>query len=245
MIVGICDEDKAWYCQAKQIIEEYALDKKINIDFIILDMKNDLQNYKGSPIDVLFINIEFKSDYSGTNLTEIIDSIQIASWINKRWKNCQIVYLTNYVYYATDVCQREYVHFVLKEHFKNHIPEIMNNLLYYMEPMRNKIVFSTVGGNILSIAPKDIIYFERNKRVTNVVTVWGEYEIWDKISTLCERLSHMNFVRCHNSYIVSLSSIREFKKDLLIMDNSVEISVSRTYRKKVIEAFTNWVNSQV
>ena len=47
------------------------------------------------------------------------------------------------------------------------------------------------------LAPEDILYFERSGRVTKMVTVWGNYEIWDKLKDVMTKLSEVDFVRCH------------------------------------------------
>lgn len=244
MIVGICDDDKIWCCKAKQIVEEYAQKIKEEIEFIIFHSKDDLKSYDGTPPDALFMDIEFEADDTEKSNEKKTNGIDIAARINKRWKSCQIIFLTNYIYYATDVYQTDHIHFILKDQFENHVQEVFDKLLYHEEFARNKIVFSTVGGNIVSIALKDILYFERDKRITKIVTVRGDYRIWDKINMIYERLSHQEFIRCHNSYIVSFSAIREFKKNILIMDNDAEISISRAYRKSVKEEFSAWIHNQ-
>lgn len=59
-----------------------------------------------------------------------------------------------------------------------------------------------------------------------------------------ERLPHLYFLRCHNSYIVYIPMIKELLKSEIILDNGQIIPVSRSYRKSTHEAFLRWAKIQ-
>lgn len=173
------------------------------------------------------------------------NGISMAAEVNRKWKKCQIVYLTNYLFYATEVYETEHVYFVLKEQFEGKIHEIFEKLRHNMEQSVKKYLFTEIGGNEISLAADDIRYFERSGRETKIVTNWGIYIIREKIGDIYERLSQVDFVRCHHSYIVYLPAIRELLKDEIIMEDGTQILVSRSYRKSVKQGFARWALTQV
>lgn len=72
-----------------------------------------IAEFSDEPIDVLFLDIEMPD----------INGIETARAVNEKWSMCQIVYLTNYLFDATEVYHTAHVFYVLKNQFeqKHHI----------------------------------------------------------------------------------------------------------------------------
>ena len=100
-----------------------------------------------------------------------------------------------------------------------------------------------IGGKNCRRRREDILYFERKGRETGIHTCWGVYAVWDKLQTLMERLPILDFVRCHNSYIVNLLSVREMRDNEFIMTEGSSVPISRRYAKTVKEAFVRWAGN--
>ena len=98
---------------------------------------------------------------------------------------------------------------------------------------------------MVSLSPGDIYYLERTERKTRLVTAWGEYEIKDRLDTCETYLTRPDFLRCHNSYIVYLPNVKEYKKGIFSMKNGDRLTISRAYEKETKAAFTRWVMSQM
>lgn len=235
MRVGICDDDSRWYQRAKEIIEAYGKKTKMIIEVLYFPSGESLERYEGMPLEVIFMDVELGTE----------NGISLAGMINKKWKNCQIIYLTNYISYATETYHTAHIFFVLKDQFQNRIGEIFGKILHIMEQKSEKLVFSVIGGKEVVLAPEDILYFERSGRVTRIVTVWGSYEIWDKLREIMENLSGTDFVRCHNSYIVYMPAVRELGKGYFILKNGTKIMISRSHLKAVKTTFMRWAMSQI
>ena len=238
MRVGICDDDAIWCRKAEQIIYKYADQTETELEVICFMIPEELNSYEGYPLDMLFMDIVLENN-------EEKNGIDLVAMVNKKWKDCQIIYLTNYLFYATEVYHTEHVFFVLKEQFEERIGEIFSKAFHQLSQTREKLVYSVIGGKEVSLAPADILYFERSGRTTNIITVYGTYPIWDKLSALTERLPKLDFVRCHNSYIVYLPAVREMLADVFLMDDGREVMISRSYRKIVKDAFMKWAVTQM
>lgn len=189
----------------------------------------------GAALDLLFLDIELGEE----------NGIAIARRVNEKWKHCQIVYLTNFLFYATEVYQTEHMFFVLKEQFERRLEEIFQKFFHQTRQKERSLIFSVIGGSRLCLAPDEILYLERLRRVTRVVTVWGDYAIWDKIDVLEQKLPKPDFLKCHSSYIVYLPAIREQRKSEFLMKNGDQIAISRSYLKKVKEGFLKWALTQM
>lgn len=240
IIAGICDDSIEWCREAAQIIQKYSVQAAIDIETICFKSEEKLLSYEGEPLEILFMDIELtEKDSKGEN------GINTAEKVNKRWKNCQVVYLTNYLYYATEIYTTRHTYYVLKEQFRTKIGEVFQKVLHELQQNEKKLIFSVIGGKEVALAPNEIIYFERRRRTTIIQTVWGSYEIWDKLEPIMQKLPELDFVRCHNSYIVYLPAVREIQKGSFVMDNSMEVMISRSYSKSAQKAFMKWAQTQI
>lgn len=234
MRTGICDDNVIWNKKARELIADYGVKTDTDIEILTFTGKKELEEYRGKPVDVLFISIELEQ---GTG-------IQLAAWVNQRWKNCQIVYLSDNLACATEVYHTAHTFFALKEQFPRRIGEVFGRVFQNMEHSGSRLVFRVIGQGEVSLRPEDILYFERRGRITAVVTVWGTYEIWEKLSCVMEKLPPLDFARCHNSYIVHFPAVRERKKNAFILENNTKILISRSYSRDVRNSFLRWAMSQ-
>lgn len=235
MVIGICDDDKTWRQRAKRLLKNWFENAEKEVEVLCFAQGGELLEYVGAALDVLFLDIELGED----------NGIAIARRVNEKWKHCQIVYLTNFLFYATEVYHTEHMFFVLKEQFERRLEEIFQKLFHQMQQKERILLFSVIGGNRLCLAPDEILYLERLRRVTRVVTVWGDYAIWDKIDVLEQKLPKPDFLKCHNSYIVYLPAIREQQKNEFLMKNGDRITISRSYLKKAKDGFLKWALTQM
>ncbi len=241
MTVGICDNDKLWCKKAEELIKKYAEKTKEEIIILNFYSVNKLEKYVGEPLDLIFMETVFEDDWERGYKK---NGIWLGDFVNKKWKNCQVVYLTNHSDYITEVYCVDHIYYVFKSEFEKWIPHIMRKAARNLEKYEEKYLFSAVGGKHFLVKAEEIRYFERSGRITKVVTVWGTYEIWDKINDISERVSKMDFLRCHNSYMIYYPVIREIVYDKITLDSGKEIPISRSYRKNVKKEFAKWALTQ-
>lgn len=72
------------------------------------------------------------------------------------------------------------------------------------------------------------------------------YKFWEnntkkKISEIEELLPSEYFVRCHRSYIVNVKYIKSILKNHVLLEDGVEIPISRGKYKEINDAFINYI----
>lgn len=88
------------------------------------------------------------------------------------------------------------------------------------------------------IARNDIDYIESLGDYVKIMTSKNAPVITkEKISNLGEKLPE-SFLRIHRSFIINSSKIQSFSREEVIMNNDISLPISRTYKKKVIEALS-------
>ncbi len=92
---------------------------------------------------------------------------------------------------------------------------------------------------ITKIRVSDIYYLETRG---HHIKIYTETEIYRKYGTLnkeLETLSRFNFLKCNQSYVVSLTKIKSIYHHEIILINNQKIPMSRKYATQVILAFYN------
>ena len=68
LVVGICDDDKIWLEESKEIIIKFAQKTKIELQIQCFSNKTQLLGYSGTPLDALFLDIELGNNENGIHL---------------------------------------------------------------------------------------------------------------------------------------------------------------------------------
>lgn len=233
MRVGICDDERIWLTEAEKIIKEYGKRTSQEMEIYSFANRQELLQREEN-LDVLFLDIELEQE----------NGVELAREVNQRWPNCQIVYLTNYLFYATEVYHTIHVFYVLKQQFSTRIDEVFAKVLHELSQREKQLVFDK-GNKTVILAPEEILYFERKLRVTRIKTTEGDWEIPDKLNDILKKLPPLDFVRCHNSYVVYFPAVREMQAGMLLMNDGEKITISRAYTKAVKEAFARWALTQL
>ncbi len=231
--IALCDSEVEYLNKAKRTIEKFV--NTISGKFKVLiynkpkELLADISNKKISPI-MLYIGVELDSG----------NGIKVVKKVNELQKECRVVYLTKYLKYATEIYSTEHFYFVKKGDLKNRLPlifekyknEIVKNDEYIGMPLKNsKYAF---------IKLNDIMFFERQGRYTIIHTVDEVYKTKNTLNEIEEKLDAKDFVRCHNSYIVSLSNIKEYQRDRITI-NEYKVPISRQYQVSTREVFKDYV----
>lgn len=234
MVIGICDDDKQWRESCKRTLEGFSSMIKLTMEIRCFATAEELLEYKDTPLDAVFLDIELGRK----------NGIFVAKKLNKTKPNCKIIYMTNYLHYATEIYNTEHIWFVVKKHFQDKVGEIISRILREFESKTSRIVLKTLKNEVISIVPSDIYYLEREKRGTRVVTVWDEYHVKERMSDIVPQLSELDFSQCHNSYVVNFRHVKELQKDMYILygeaDKEQIVQISRRYVQKTREDFLKW-----
>lgn len=232
--IGICDDELAWQEKVTDILKAYGKRQKLELTVIGFCDGHSLSMYDGDMLHILFMDIGVNDG----------DGIDLACEVNEKWPECQIVYLAGSMLYALDIYRSQHLYFVLKDQFEQRLPEVMDKALRQLRLKESNIIMTVHGKEQHFFSPNEFLYFEREKRITRIITIRGEFITNEKISSLIERLPDIDFVRCHNSYIVYLPAAEKYMKNLFLMRDGRKILISRGYRERTQRAFERWAGIQ-
>jgi len=237
MRIIVCDDEKDWLEQAVHTLKRYADQSGMHLEVSSCPDADSLFSEIRDPADLIFMDIVFGEKEE--------DGILLTRRINETCPGCQVVYLTNYLFYATEVYETEHIWFLLKEQFEEKLPKVIEKFQKLRRGRNARFVFQTSRGHTVSLPFDEILYLERSARITNVVVDKETFQTTSRIIQLMEMLPEIDFLRCHNSIIVNLNAVREIKGDELLMKNGKTLLISRAYRQRFRKGFLKWAESHL
>lgn len=211
--------------QIEDIIQHTFTNIKIETYTNPQNLLKNLEHYQEHTIFILDI------------MLDKINGIDLAQTILHVIKHAQIIFISSYLEKATDVYDVEHCYFVYKPELTRRLPLAIHKALDYIEQAHQTLVIQLKEKTQI-INTQDIEYLERDKRTTYIHCQHEIIKTSMKLSEFISILPSM-FVRCHNSYIVNLNHIKEYKREHFILNNNdyTIIPISRAYHQNVKEQF--------
>lgn len=231
MKVGIYSHEQKDGSRIGELLKEYAQRWDLEIEVVCFSENEEVLMQKEQPLDALFLEIQ----------REKKDALLVASAVNEIWGSCQIVYLADALEDAAEIYSTAHVFLAVKDQLEDRMGEILGKILYGMQPPERELLFHAIGGSWIHLSPGDVYWLERRKRVTVLETAQGTYMIHEYLSDVEKQISKLDFVRCHNSYLVNMAAVRELGKDCFRLKNGEYIPVSRHCQKKTRADFDRWL----
>ncbi|PPC64671.1 DNA-binding response regulator [Pantoea sp. ICBG 1758] len=194
-----------------------------------LDVLKYLQTHR---VDVIFLDINIPS----------LDGMLLAQNIHQFTHKPLIVFITAWKDYAVEAFELDAFDYILKPYHEARIITMLNKLEATTQPpppqnspaVTPQTVNLQKDERIIVTDINDIYYVEAHEKLTFVYTRREAYVMSVAISEFCSRLPEALFFRCHRSYCVNLSKIREiepwFNNTYLVKlrDLEAQVPVSRS-----------------
>jgi len=210
--------------------------KEIAVIATFNDPKKGISFLTENSIDCLFLDIEMPT-MDGFQLLEKLDN-----------KNFAVVITTAYNEYAIKAIKNEAIDYLLKpidsdeleqtlkkiikyKHINTNTVEILEKTLTSFNQKLNqrKITINT-DGKLIFLNPDDILFVASSGNYSTIHTSNDKkIVVTKKLKEIEALLPSDVFFRVHNSYIISLTKIKEFIKTdgYVVLDNNHKVPVSR------------------
>lgn len=184
-------------------------------------------------IELIFLDI---------NMPEL-SGIRLAKIVRKLNQNVKIVFVTAHRDYAVDAFEIQAFDYLLKPYSEERIERLLDRVTQGSKrPEMNKLSIP-IGDKIVIVSVEDISVIEADKKESRIYTKDSCYLSKMKISDLEALLDSKKFYRCHRSYIIQLSKVKElenwFHNSYLVhmKDCSIAVPISRNNIKEFKSLF--------
>lgn len=232
MIICILDDAASFANKTRELVSSYLEQHDIRAEIITASGSRELRCLAVERFDILLADIDLGDGEE--------NGIQLARFVKRRSPACQVIFVSSFLNYATDVYCAEHVWFILKGQLETRLPMAMNKALENLNPAGICHLVFKRGRERVSINAATIICIESHQRKVLIYCNDRIEEAYASISELENQLPADKFVRCHNSYIVNLAMIEKYGARELLLARDIIVPVSRGCSRAVKDAFMDY-----
>ena len=213
---------------AREILEHHL--QKIDTIEVIASCKNALEAFSvlnEEAVDLIFLDINMPN-ISGLSFAKAIGN------------STKIIFTTAYREYAIDGFDLQAVDYLLKpislERLIQGVKKFQSEIKTPIQNSTNQddFLFVRADRKMVKVNFQNILYIESLGDYLKINTIEKVITIRETISNIEDKLTKLDFLRCHRSFLISFSKITAFTNEQLEIEAQI-IPISRSYRKAVLE----------
>ena len=225
MRIAICDDNREiaeWFCEK---IQSAASEANISI----FTNGNDLIKSE-YPYDIAFLDIEMEG----------LNGFSVAKILKENHPKCIFSFITTHAELAIDGYDYQPFRYILKTAPEPVIKrKIQETLQEYSK--QSKCLNVAYKGIQRAVLISDIYLIEIKGHCMNIILDNDEI-LWNKpLNDIEKELKQYGLIRCHRSFIVALSHIKELSSKEIKMKNGSYIPIGRMYKDTFLKEYNKFI----
>lgn len=218
---AICEDEKEILGYLRRQLQEQFKKNHFEITFSSYLNGTDLLSSisAGEKYDLLFLDIEMPG----------INGIEVCRKLRSLNSDILIIFISNKEELVFQTFEVRPFRFIRKNHFQEELPQLVKDI---QNEFKGKTGYTLTikeqnSSNVYSLNLNDIVYIEVIGKLCKIVTTSENYTLRYKLADFEKLLSDKGFLHPHRSYLVNYRYIFSIKKDHLLLDNQMQIPLSR------------------
>ena len=227
----LCDDNLSFLNNLEKTLDKLIIknDFRAKVGFKSTKISEVLDYLEDNKADVLFLDIQLKSDENGIDIAEKIRSTN---------KNIYFIFTTGHLEYAFLAFQVKAFDYLPKPITSERLEKTLIRLFDDIDFSTSKFISLN---NKTYINQNDIYYIKRNGMKLVFKTNRDTYETYSSFNKLSNKLPK-NFVRCHKSYIANINNISHVEAStntLFFNDEDSKCYIGPKYKENFLEVISN------
>lgn len=227
--IAICDDEQFYREKIRALLRQYFEKHSFFYEISVFASGEEFLEQCENRVayDIVFMDISMAE----------LDGMQTARQIRSFHSDTDIVFVTAFLDYALEGYKVNAVRYILKNTLDGAVAECMDAILRKKKAVQ--VTFFLMEGE-KKLYTDNILYVESRKHKSvffYMETELVQYQIYDKLDAIEEKLSGCGFLRIHKSYLVNLKHIRKVSNYTVLFDTGEELPVPRPRYQGVKEAF--------
>lgn len=236
MQIIICDDNIEEAAITEQILKKSILSETDEVSVTQPEALANAVNNGEAVYDIAILDIEYhKESFNGIDLGRLL---------NEKLPSCKIIYLTEYLDYASDAYESEHCYFVQKKNQSVTLKRAMDKARKLLRQEADNSVLKVVSdGREVYLPASEIRYITRDGRLIKIEAD-REIRTYETLNGVSERLPE-GFARCHTGYIVNLGLVKSMDARQLHLTDGMKIPVGRRYKDSFMDAYLKYLAGRV
>lgn len=228
--VAICDDEAAVLAELKTLTDRCLGDPEREIRTFVSRRELARAVAGGWEPDVALVDIRLPDG----------DGIGLAGELFPGESRTQVIFVTGYPEYHSEVYEAEHIWFLIKPVGERELRRALEKAAERLERRRARQLTVLSGSTVRQIPLERIRIAEAVGRKMLLHCPDEAVEYYGTMEELAPRLPR-DFVRCHRSYFCNLAHVVRLETDRLILDGGETVPIARARRKAVREAFLDYL----
>lgn len=229
--IAVCDDEEADRIKIKDMAGRILREEGIPFEISSYDhpeaLGKDLQD--GAKYHLLLLDVMMPKK-NGMELARQLRSGEVDS---------SIVFISSNREMALQGYEVSAVRYLAKPLDENRLREAL--LFCYEKVQANSELFLPVTGGARRVSPQDIFYIEIVGRKCRICQREEEWDTTVSMGQLEDMILDRGFIRCHQSFLINLRYVQEFRKSSMELIDGRLVPVSKNRMKAVREAFFEYL----
>lgn len=228
MRIGICDDLPAEVLKQSAMVRKIMVKSGLNAEIYGFGNGEELLHeiQTSGSMDLLLMDIEM----DGQN------GIETARVIRETDFHTILIFISAYDQYCKEAIEVQPFAFLDKPVTERKLEEVLKKAVRRIHTENERFLFYS-GKRRFSLPLYEIMYFESSRRQIRIQCLKNCYFFYGKLNAVEKEMNkyHVKFARVQVSYLVNPNYVKEWNYDRIVMDDGLEISISRKYRKTMKE----------
>lgn len=168
------------------------------------------------------------------------EGIRLGEEVNRIAPLAQVIYVTGYIEYCTKVYETDHVYFLTKPIDVEELRRALHKAAAAISSRTRSHLEVKFRGHSTLLETSQIFFIESDGRKACIHCRDGAYVTYAKLSDLAGLLP-ASFVQCHKSFLVNLDYVVRAEQGKFLLENDVEVPVSRRCSKDVRDAWKRYL----
>ncbi len=229
----LCDDNQSIVDRLSRILDSIFLENNIDAEIkYTASTPEDILNYiKSNTVDVLFLDIDLKSNISG---------IDLANKIRKFNKGVYIIFTSAHLEYILVAYKCKTFDFIPKPISKERVEETIFRLMEDINNERTPATFIRIDNKNTIINQDSVNFIKKEGMKLVFYTDTRKYETYNSFNKISNKLPK-NFIRCHKSYIANINKITNVNNGTITFNNEANLkcNIGPKYKNELMEVIKN------
>lgn len=221
--IGICDDEPVMLEHLRELTYQILADRwNLEVECFpsYAQMRAAAKAYQ-----ILILDIQLEDG----------NGIELAKQVGGENPECQILFVSGFVQYVSDVYDVPHVCLVLKDQLQAQLPRFLIRAAEKISSQDQHTIEIRVKGSSLRLHTDQIRLMEQNGHVTYIYLANGnQLQTRGKLKELAK---HPDFLQCHVSYAVNLNWVEALQEKDFRLRSGESIPISRANYRRTKEAF--------
>ena len=151
----------------------------------------------------------------------------------------QVIFITGYIEYCSDVYETEHIYFLLKPLDPVLLKKSLQKAVDRLEALPITLSIQTREG-AFSLPLTDILYIESHMRKLSIHTPKNTYVVSGSLSSLPQEIQQ-KMVQCHKSFLVNPGRISRIGREMIELEDGSRLPISRYRYPEVMARYEAWI----